>query len=96
MKKEYHLIIIFVLSIAVWIELSYSGKIIYESFPNYVITGKVVSCTYEWLNDDTTVTFSGQGSYVFHGNYNLQVGGNYTILYKQGFSGYEITSIIQN
>ncbi len=69
---------------------------LYEYYPTYSVTGKVASCTYNWLDSSTKIVFSGQGSYRFSGNYNLQVGANYTITYKDGMSGYVVLDITIN
>jgi hypothetical protein len=60
------------------------------------VTGQVASCTYNWLDSTTKIVFSGQGSYRFSGDYNLQVGVNYTITYKDGMSGHVVLDITIN
>ncbi len=69
---------------------------LYEYYPTYSVTGKVASCTYDWLDSSTKIVFSGQGSYCFSGNYNLQVGANYTITYRDGMSEYVVLGITIN
>jgi hypothetical protein len=64
-----------------------------ESLPVYSASGKVASCTYSWLDNSTTITFSGQSPITVNGNYNLQVGSTYKITYQQALGGYTLLNL---
>lgn len=92
--KIFSLIIVFFIVFPTVIIIE-DRNILEAMYQNGQVSGTVASYNYSWLDDSTSVVFSNIGQYRFVGNYNFQIGANYTINYqRRPLRGNFITNMI--